>query len=1199
MQRDRNHFYKKIDQYISRFESITNFDSAVINNDLSIVVNQANQSIKTILATRAFHYTDRNIFFITRDDKQAEEVAEDFAVLISSQNIFDTSSFQKEKKVFFIPDFETLPYEERSPHYMIRAQRMQAFAHLLSGETAIYCLSFRNLVRNIINPIYLKENILSLKITDDYDPSDLLLYLTNCGYEYATQIEKVGQFSKRGGILDIFSPNYSNPLRFEFWGDEIISIRKFSVETQRSEKHTQKNVSIIPCREVILNDETRSCPLSEKIAEKGFYEGIELDIPLIYKEKHSIFDYSREEIGSLYFFDNFSLDFYSLKEYQFEINELYQKTTQNNKKRILPEPDNIVLKIDELTKHLESNSVHFMNTGTMYITNEELQVTSYKLQDTSYKLQETNPATESTEASYMGGAEQDSPLILHGGGYTEITINSEPSPFFNSDLQILEEQINLLSKAHYTIFIQLENEAQKNRMAQLLGSLIDKVHLTVGVLHKGFIFHDIKLAVFTDHEIFKRVKHKKLDVAFSKGEALVDYDSLKPGDYIVHIEHGIGIYEGIKILTIGDKKIECLCIQYAGTDKVYVPTWQLKLVAKYVSEEGHAPPLNKLGTKTWEGTKQKARKSIELVVDDIVSLYAERKLRKGITFQPDTDWQKEMEEAFIYDDTPDQITATIEIKNDMETNKPMERLLCGDVGFGKTEVAIRVAFKAVMSGYQVAVVVPTTLLAEQHYQVFRERLAQFPLKIAMLSRFRSTAQINADLLKMKNGEIDIVIGTHRLFSNDVAFKNIGLLIIDEEHRFGVKHKEKIRRLKANIDTLYMSATPIPRTMNMILSKLKAMSLIQTSPKARLPIRTVIVPYSLEIIKDAIQREIDRGGQVYFVHNRVETINTIYLELRNLMPNLKIIIGHGQLPERQLEKVLIDFANHKYDVLLATTIIESGIDIPNTNTILINRADMFGLAQLYQIRGRVGRSNRRAYAYLMIPKKLNDIARKRLETLTEYESLGAGYQIAMRDLEIRGAGTLLGTKQSGVITSVGFNFYNRLLDQAVKNIVQENPKGMWDEEENKEELRQIELGTDFYFPVDFITDEKQKLQIYKRMIDFENEEQFDDLFVELKDRYGTLPTIAKNVIEYFKIRFITKKIGLKCFMILSNKMIVEYHENNLPHQKLLSNLIASSEVALSFDTTLGLKIVFDFSVDFATDKQKKLDFAMKVIKVLAS
>ena len=1151
MDKEKNKFCKRIDSRLSECDKIVEFDNALLDSGKTIVVHQANQSIKTILVSRAFAGLGKHIFYITKDDKLAEDIAEDFTVLNS------------EHQVFFIPDYETLPYEERSPHYMLQSQRMRAFANLLSSHNpAIYILSFRNLIRNVVNPRYIYENIMKIKHADEHDPSDLIKYLLNCGYENTSQIEKVGQFSKRGGILDIFSPNYNSPIRFEFFGDEIVSIRHFDVSTQRSQKQELKNVAITPCREVILNEEAKHSELAGKIAIKGYYEGIEADIPLIYKGKYSLFDYLRHAGQSgMIFFDNFTFDFNTLSQYYDEINEIYNKQLKNNKERKIAKPEIVILSQKEIEAHFKNNPVHFLNTGSMYFTSA-------------------------------------SPPSLF-----ELELSTEPSPFFDGNLNILESHIKQLADKDYKIFIQNENEAQLNRISQLL-TVKDPI-LTIGVLHKGFIFHDAKLAVFTDHEIFKRVKHKKLDPAFSKGEALIDYESLKPGDYIVHIEHGIGIYEGIKTLESGGRKIECLCIQYAGTDRVYVPTWQLKLVAKYVSEEGVAPTIHKLGTKTWDLTKQKARKNIELVMDDIIQLYAERKVRKGIVFKSDSEWQTQMEQSFIYEDTPDQTTATKEIKADMELDVPMERLLCGDVGFGKTEVAIRVAFKAVMSGYQVAVLVPTTLLAEQHYQVFRERLAQFPVNITMLSRFRTDAQINRDIEKIKSGSMDIVIGTHRILSDDVTFKNIGLLIIDEEHRFGVNHKEMIRKMKANIDTLYMSATPIPRTMNMILSKLKSMSLIQTSPAARLPIRTVIVPFDYEIIKDAIQREIDRSGQVFFLHNRVETINTIYNELRSILPKVRIVIGHGQLPERQLEKVMMDFANHEYDVLLATTIIESGIDIPNANTIIVNRADKFGLAQLYQIRGRVVRSNRRSYAYLTIPNQLTDIARKRLETLTEYESLGAGYQIAMRDLEIRGAGTLLGNKQSGIITSVGFNFYNKLLDQAVNNILKNPPskdggipENLWDEnDDEKDELRQIELGSDFYFPVDFITDEKQKLQIYKRMVNFEDDKKFDELAIELKDRFGSLPQLAENVLEYFKMRVITKRIGLKTFVILQNKMILEFYPTSVPPRKVIAELISTSEIPVRFDTTGGLKMVFDFDDKLAKDKQGKIAFGQKIVKKL--
>jgi transcription-repair coupling factor (superfamily II helicase) len=1146
MEKHKNKFYTHIDSILSETSYINDFDQVVLRGESAAIVNAANSSIKLILATRTQQNTKKNIWYITRDDKLAEDIAEDFAVL------------NTDSQVFFIPDFETLPYEERSPHYMIRSQRMRAISNLLieSETPKIFCLSFRNLIRNIINPRYIREKILSIKMGDEFDITDLLEHLVNIGYEHVTLIEKVGQMSRRGGIVDIFSPNYDLPFRLDFFGDQICSIRFFSVSTQRSEATELLNIHIVPSREVVMNDEATHSSLAGKIAIRGLYEGIEGDIPLIYLGKYSFFDYAKLSGDFVMFFDNFAFDFDQWTEYHEEISQTYIKIKSKKSDRKIADVDRVILKKNELEDLIKKYSVHFLNSTDMY---------------------------------YSSFIKPFTPLYIY----------AEPSPFFDADMQILYQHIQEFHEKGYQIFIQNENEAQKNRISQLLSENLQYVKLTIGVLHRGFIYHDAKLVVLTDHEIFRRVKHKKLNVAFSKGEAVLDYDSIKPGDYIVHINHGIGVYEGIKTIDSEGLQIECLCVRYTDNDMLYVPTWQLKLVAKYVSEEGVTPTINKLGSKSWENTKQKARKQIELVVEDIVNLYAERKLRKGIEFAPDSDWQTELEQSFIYDDTPDQTTATAEIKRDMESELPMERLLCGDVGFGKTEVAIRVAFKAVMSGYQVAVLVPTTLLAEQHYQVFRERLAQFPVKVTMLSRFRTPAQIKNDLKEISEGKIDIVIGTHRLLSADVIFHRIGLLIIDEEHRFGVKHKDKIRQMRTNVDTLYMSATPIPRTMNMILSKLKSMSLIQTSPKARLPIRTLIVPYDFDVIKDAITREVDRGGQVYFVHNRIETIHIVYEQLRKLLPNIRIIIGHGQQPERELEKVMIDFAEHQYDVLLATTIIESGIDIPNTNTIIVNRADLFGLAQLYQIRGRVGRSNRRAYAYLCVPNNLTGIARKRLETLTEYESLGAGYQIAMRDLEIRGAGSLLGNKQSGVITSVGFNFYNRLLETAVKNMLTQNPNGIWDDDEELKEIRKIELGTDYYFPPDYITDEKQKLQIYRRLVDYQKLSDFDDIAIELADRYGSLPDLAKNVIEYFRVRFISIELGLKTFMILTSKMIIEFDPKNLPPRQLLAKLIGCSPVPLSFDTTLGLRIIFTYDEKMAADKQKKLEFAFKMIEMIQS
>ncbi|HOZ01981.1 MAG TPA: transcription-repair coupling factor, partial [Candidatus Syntrophosphaera sp.] len=671
------------------------------------------------------------------------------------------------------------------------------------------------------------------------------------------------------------------------------------------------------------------------------------------------------------------------------------------------------------------------------------------------------------------------------------------------------------------------------------------------------------------HEIFNRYKRKRYAPRFSPGEEIVDYENLKPGDYVVHIDHGIGVFEGLAIIRLDGQDTECLVLRYAGDDRVYVPTYQLKLVTKYVAEEGTAPVLNRIGSAKWQNTRRKAAEQIELIAADIVKLYAERSSRVGIAHQPDTLWQREMEESFIYEDTADQERSTSEIKADMESPAPMERLLCGDVGFGKTEVAIRAAFKAVCSGYQVAVLVPTTLLAEQHWRVFRERLAQYPVRVAMLSRFRSDKQLKEDVAGIVSGRVDIAIGTHRLLSRDIHFPNLGLLVIDEEHRFGVRHKERLRKLQSNVDTLYMSATPIPRTMNMALAKLKEISLMQTSPKERLPIRTIITPRDSEVIKDAIRREIDRGGQVFFIHNRVQTIEHVAEELRKLLPEVRFIVGHAQMPERHLEDVMDAFIKREFQVLISTTIIENGIDIPNANTILIDRADTFGLAQLYQMRGRVGRSNRRAYSYLLIPKGTTTVARQRLEALTQYDYLGAGFQVALRDLELRGAGTILGTKQSGIIQSIGFNYYNSLLESAI-TAVQEG-KGISGELETPKTRRKLTTEIDLYFPPEYINDDEQRLTIYRRLSACEELAGIEDLETELTDRFGALPEKAAWLLMYFRLNILAKQAKLVNCHVRHHTLTLEFKPEELPPREKVLAFSAKVKQELRFDAAKGLKV----------------------------
>ncbi len=1129
-------FYQKIDEYLGRSQFFEKYQNELLKESQTLF-SGLNKSAKALLVSRALQQTGKNIIFLTIDDKMAEEYADDLEI------------FNGRNRVWFLPDFEVLPFEERSPHYTIRATRIEALTAAVSEQKNIFCLSLRSFLRYITPHNVFSKNIIKLENGRDHNPDQLVSSLVGMGYEVQYQVSKVGEVAKRGGIIDVFSPNCEKPVRIDFWGDEITSIRQFSLNTQKSEPKELGEVTLIPSREFSIHNIDTNEKMWEKVHEKGLYEGIELDISLLMPEREIFLEYFNSDDFML-FIDEFQYYNSYLEEITEETNELWAKARTKSKKRILPEPDALFASAHKFYKIIKGSPVYFLS---------QTEIESEYIKKTI-----VSPCKSQT--------------------------------IFNNNLELLEASISAWDKEGYAVFIQSENLAQSKRMRELLQKEGLNVNYTIGVLHRGFVIDEAKITVLTDHEIFNRSKKKRYQAKYTQEEALIDYESMKPGDYIVHINHGIGIFDGLIPLEIDGNKLECLVIRYAENDKVYVPTYQLRMVTRYVAEEGVTPVVHRLGSKQWDLAKERAKKQIELVADDLVKLYAERTVRKGIAFDEDNIWQKEMEDAFIFEDTPDQRRSTEEIKRDMESHAPMERLLCGDVGFGKTEVAIRAAFKAVMSGWQVAVLVPTTLLAEQHYNVFKDRLAQYPVRIAMFSRFRSPHEIKKDVVGLVTGDVDIAIGTHRLLSTDVQFKRPGLLIIDEEHRFGVQHKEKLRKMKSNMDTLYMSATPIPRTLNMAMSKLKEISLIQTSPKARLPIRTIVIPFDNDVIKESINREIERGGQVFFIHNRVESIQSIADDLRKIVPQARIRVGHGQLPERELEAIMLDFSENKFDILVATTIIESGIDIANANTIIINRADTFGLAQLYQIRGRVGRSNRRAYAYFIIPPRMTDIARKRLETLTEYDSLGAGYQIAMRDLELRGAGTVLGNKQSGVINTIGFNFYNHLLETAVQNIEEKNPNGIWDDDK-LEDKRNVKIEADYYFPSNFISNEKERLTIYRRLLAFENEGQFDELIQELSDRFGKIPETAARTINYYKLRHVTHKANVHAFQVKGNFVIIEFDSRNLPPKEKITKLLKEFSYPASFETVGNLKIKLDLNDKTGKQTKSVLERAMEIAEFI--
>jgi len=1123
--------YDKIEERLAQSKFMQRVPKLPLK-DRSIQIYHLNQSARALIAVHLWKHTGKNVILVSPDDIIAEDIWDDLCVLIGKEN------------AHYFPDYEILPYEERSPHYSIRATRMETFLSLFnSSKSAIYSLSARALGRYLPARKLLSRHILHLKQGMECDPETLLHNLYDLGYEIQYQVSKVFQAAKRGGIIDIFSPPLTNPVRLEFWGNEIIGMRVFSVATQRSLEQHLTELTILPARELSLSDIDSGSPIIAKIREQGFFEGIENYYALLCKELQTFAEYFEKD-NRILVWNNF---YYLQEEYETLFEQAFstwQKEAKNQGIGRVPRPEQMFAAWDILT---------------------ELKAKSEKI--------------------YLSQSEFELPFP---------TLNI-PAPFvsqpnFESDLSLLAETLFFRNKEGWQNILLFDNQSQAKRMQQSIGEVSFTEHF--GVLHEGFSIEDCHLNLLTDHEIFNRYKSRRYTPRYAPGETIVNYEDLKPGDYVVHIDHGIGVFEGLKIIRLDCSDVECLVLRYANDDRVYVPTYQLSLVTKYVAEESAKPVLNKLGSSKWNNTKRKAAQQIELIAADIVKLYAERSSRLGIAHQSDTEWQKELEDSFIYEDTPDQNKATKEIKADMELPVPMERLLCGDVGFGKTEVAIRAAFKAVCSGSQVAVLAPTTLLVEQHYRVFRERLAQYPVKIVMFSRFRKNSAMQKDLLGLKSGSIDIAIGTHRLLSKDVQFKKLGLLIIDEEHRFGVRHKEKLRTLQSNVDTLYMSATPIPRTLNMALSKLKEISLMQTSPKERLPVRTIITPRDMEVIKDAIRREIDRGGQVFFIHNRVQTIETIAAELRNAMPKVRFIVGHAQMPEQHLERVMETFLAKEYQVLISTTIIENGIDIPNANTILIDNAETFGLAQLYQMRGRVGRSNRRAYAYLLISKGTTTVARKRLEALTQYDYLGAGFQVALRDLELRGAGTILGTKQSGIIQAIGFNYYNRILANAIQAVEKGETTNLFNDE-TPNTRRKVRTEIDLYFPPDYIDDDEERLRIYKRLSELETLEDIDNLEVELLDRFGKMPEPARWLLNYFKLSQLAKKLSLKNCQVKNACLILEFDAKKLPSKEQLMHFTAKIQQPMRFEAGKNLKIIIE--LDPETNYLQQLETAIEILK----
>ena len=1019
-------------------------------------------------------------------------------------------------QVVRFPAHDVLPFENLSPHPDVQEQRAAALWKLATGAVSILIAPVESAALRLFDRGYYAGLAVTLKRGEEVDVEVLTEHLATVGYTQMDLVEMPGQFTRRGGILDVYSPEADRPARIEFFGDEIETIRKFDPETQRSQSALDEAL-LLPLTETPVTERLLAAVHGRLSRQRVVAEDEEMAAELVSAGGVSVFpgwEFFSSVAGAnkslLTLLPRCALFIEEPAMVRNQIDRWWSKVEQRHERSgigSLIRPEDIYLRPEVLTAQLASH---------MGLDLDQLGVVDVLDTDTT-----------------LG----------------EIELNTRPTQRFHGSIPALTEQLRTLMASETRIVLAAPHQGDMERLATVLreyqipyrlGSrnphpgetMLDESSYLAGDLRvpvivrtpvaSGVSFIDSNLILFGANDL-----SDEADVAArpeprrSKTAAFVsDFRDLGIGDYVVHVEHGIAQYQGLKEIVQDGLPLEFMVLEFAEQAKLYVPLTRLDLIQKYRSTDaGPAPALNRLGSQQWSKTKARVRKAMQDMAEELLKLYAQRATAQGTAFSKDNEFQKEFEDSFDYSETDDQISAIRAIKYDMESTTPMDRLLCGDVGYGKTEVAMRAAFKAVQDGKQVAVLTPTTVLSFQHFETFKRRFAQFPINVEMISRFRTKKEQKDIVERVATGKVDILIGTHRLLSKDIKFQDLGLLVVDEEQRFGVRHKERLKQLRKEIDVLAMSATPIPRTLHMSLVGLRDMSVIETPPKDRMAIQTVVARYDEKIIRSAIEMELERGGQVYFVHNRVESIYEIAARIQELVPAARVAVGHGQMSETELERVMLAFMRHEYDVLVATTIIENGLDIPLANTMLINRADKHGLSELYQLRGRVGRSNRRAYAYLMIPpeNELTEIARRRLAALKEFSDLGAGFKIAALDLELRGAGNMLGGEQSGHIEAVGFELYTSMLEATVKAM-----KGETSEERP---ATQLNLGIALRIDESYVPEENQRLRLYKKIASASSEAAVAEVRAEMEDRYGALPDATVYLLEAALIRLECELIGI--------------------------------------------------------------------------
>lgn len=1026
-----------------------NFES-YIKNSCSFCVTGLTSFLRLLSIKKILEFSKKKVLFITSTEQFALKYQSDM------DSLFNIKS-------------DIFPYQNTSVYEGVNVNKYDYSKQIeiLMTQPKLVITPIKSLLEKFPTKEFFNKTKLSLKIGDEISQKEMLNRLMELGYKRSTMVNDISEFSIRGDITDVYSLD-KNPIRIEFWGDEIVDIRYFDKETQRSIEKI-KNVDILPMFKFILPDKPpKDFPeeLREQLTEEKYFEGIEVYESYFNNNLVGILDYLKDYI---IVFDE-KTEIYT--KYQYIDDSLEQHYAENLKTQIIYE-----LK--------DKNHIPFKNF------------------------------TNSTASFIKIGLNN----FLDSEFDEVVDLNGQTVKSFNANMEELADWLH--TKRDYEIIIATN---YPERVKEVLNCYeIFNVEYVDNISSSGTIIEEEKFILLTDKELFnkrnKNVTSTKRSYHKEKAEYIENINDIQPGEYVVHTIHGVGIYQGLTQQELDGQLKDYLTIEYANKDKLHIPAEQINLLCRYRGAGAIRPKLSRMGGSDWEKTKSRVKKEVETVAYDLLRLYAKRKMQQGIQFDPDSSWQVEMEEAFEYTETPDQMRAINEVKSDMENINPMDRLICGDVGFGKTEVAMRAMFKAVTSGKQVALIAPTTILALQHYQTISERFKPYNIDVELLCRFRSAKEQKETLKNMALGKCEVVVGTHRLLQDNITFKDLGLLVIDEEHRFGVRHKEKLKQFRENIDIISMSATPIPRTLYMSLSGIKDMSVISTPPKNRLPVKTFVGAYDPKTVKNAITHELDRDGQVFYLYNRVETIEEFKLQLQELVPNARIGIGHGQLSESQLEDVIVGFEEHEYDILLCTTIIENGLDIPNANTMIIHDADRFGLAQLYQLRGRVGRSDRQAYCYCFFKnnKNLTKEAYQRLMAIKEFSSLGSGYQIAMRDVEIRGVGNILGTKQHGHMVNVGFDTYCQLLDETVKELQGEVVE--------KKTPTIVDINITAYIPDEWVGSKEQKMIEYKRLADVHNETELGYIESEWKDRFSKIPEEVSNLIKLVQIRLAGTKVGI--------------------------------------------------------------------------